>query len=223
MKKLIVILIALCIFAFPAMAADELTGLSDQQILAVYDALQSEIQKRNLDTSMLTQRDPGYVFGENVHIQTGQLTNCQPTPMPDNSLLINQNSQGVLPPAVPVTMPTATPVVAVGDKAHYEGQYPNDGFHATPGQVFDITWNLMNTGTTTWTTDYCMRFFNGTDFTKPRKDRFYLNNPVAPNTVGACSVDAVAPTTPGTYYMGMVLSNENDENFMFVDVTIVVD
>ena len=222
MKKLIVILLALCIFTIPVMAVDELTGLSDQQILAVYDALQAEIQKRNLDTSALTQRDSTYVFGENVHIQTGQLTNCLPTPMPDNTLLINQGNQAILPTPVQI-LPTATPAVAVGDKARYESMTPADGVHVSRGQVFDITWYLENTGTTTWTTDYCMRFFNGTDFSKPRKDRFYLNQPIAPNTIGPCSVDAVAPSQPGTYYMGMVLSNENDENFMFVDVTIVVD
>ena len=47
--------------------------------------------------------------------------------------------------------------------------------------------------------------------------------PVAPNTVGACRIDAVAPGAPGTYAMSVVLGNENDENFYVVDVTIVVD
>ena len=222
MKKLLFVLIALCIFITPVLAADELTGLSDKQILTVYDALVSEILKRNLDVSPVNQRDPSLVFGENVHIQTGQLTNCLPTPMPDNTLLINQANQAILP-TLAVAAPTATPIPSAGDKASYDSQYPADGTHFKRGQDFDITWNLLNTGTTTWTRDYVLRFFSGKNFLKPGKARYYLDAPVAPNTVGACKVDAKAPSTPGTYTMAVVLGNENEENFMVVDVTIVVD
>lgn len=128
--------------------------------------------------------------------------------------------------AAPVNMvaaPTATPLPLVGDKASYDSQTPLDGSHVEAGSEFDITWYLLNTGTTTWTTDYCMRYFTGTNFTKTSKPRFYLNEPVPPNTVGACSVDAIAPEKPGTYTMSVVLGNENDENFFIVDLTIVVD
>lgn len=218
MKKLLFVLIALCIFVTPVLAADELTGLSDQQILTVYDALQGEILRRNLDTSPMNPRDPNLVFSENVHIQTGKLTVCEPTPMPDNTLLINQG-QAILPTAVPAT---PTPISA-GDKASYDSQYPQDGTHFKPGQDFDITWNLLNTGTTTWTNDYVIRFFSGKNFTKPGKNRWYLEYPVAPNTVGPAKIDALAPSTPGTYTMAVVLGNEKEENFMVMDITIVVD
>lgn len=210
MKKLLFVLIAVCLLAAPVLAADELTGLSEKQLLTVYDALMSEIQKRNIDTSSMNPRDPQYVFGENVHIQTGQLSVCLPTAVP--------NSQVVLP-----TVPTATPIPQVGDKASYDSQSPVDGTHVLPGQVFDITWNLLNTGTTTWTTDYSLRYFSGTNFTKPGKNRWGLLRDVPPNQVGSGVVDAVAPTAPGTYTMAVVLGNENDENFMVVDITIIVD
>ena len=211
MKKLLFVLIAVCLLAAPVLAADELTGLSEKQLLAVYDAVVGEIQKRNIDTSTLNPRDPQYVFGENVHIQTGQLSVCLPT-------AAASSSQVVLP-----SVPTATPIPQVGDKASYDSQSPQDGTHVKTNQVFDITWNLLNTGTTTWTKDYSLRFFSGTNFTKPGKNRWNLRQEVAPNTVGACIVDAVAPNTPGTYTMAVVLGNENDENFMVVDITIVVD
>ncbi len=209
MKKLVLVLIALCIFITPVLAADELTGLSDKQLLAVYDAILGEIQKRNLDTSALNPRDAAVVFGENVHIQTGLLTNCLPTPVPETGLTLPE-------------MPTPTPV-QTGDKASYDSQSPQDGTHVQRGQWFDVTWYLMNTGTTTWTTDYVLRFFSGTNFTKPGKTRYYLEAPIAPNTVGACTVDAVAPGNPGTYTMSVVLGNENEENFYIMDITIVVD
>ncbi len=119
-------------------------------------------------------------------------------------------------------VPTATAALT-GDKASYDSQNPLDGTHVEAGSEFDITWYLLNTGTTTWTTDYCLRYFTGTNFTKPGKPRTYLAQAVPPNTVGACTVDAVAPTAPGTYSMSVVLGNENDENFFIVDITIIVD
>ena len=127
--------------------------------------------------------------------------------------------------AVAAVVPTATTAASssTGNKASYEGQTPTDGTHVKAGEEFDITWYLVNTGTTTWTTDYSMRYFTGTNFSKPGKTYYRLNNAVAPNETGACSMDAVAPTTPGTYQMSAVLANENDENFMIVDITIVVD
>lgn len=125
--------------------------------------------------------------------------------------------------AAPVVVPTATAALASGNKASYEGQTPTDGTHIPAGSEFDITWYLVNTGTTTWTTDYSMRYFTGTNFSKPGKTYYRLNKAVAPNETGACAMDAVAPTAPGTYTMSAVLANENDENFMIVDITIVVD
>ena len=126
--------------------------------------------------------------------------------------------------AAAAVVPTATTAASSsGNKASYEGQTPTDGTHVEAGSEFDITWYLVNTGTTTWTTDYSMRYFTGTNFSKPGKTYYRLNNAVAPNETGACSMDAVAPTTPGTYTMSAVLANENDENFMIVDLTIVVD
>lgn len=216
MKKILFLLLFCCILAAPVMAqtqpVDELSGLSNQQLLAVYDAVVGEIQKRGVDTSAQNVRDQAVVFGQNVHIQTGQLSVCLPTPVPANNTTIQ----------LPIA-PTATPNAQSGDKASYDSQTPVDGTHVQPGQIFDITWYLLNTGTTTWTTDYCIRFFSNTKFTKPGKDRYYLEQPVPPNTVGACAIDAVAPSTPGTYTMAVVLSNENDENFYVMDVTIIVD
>lgn len=218
MKKVLFVMIACCILVIPAMAqttlptpVDEMSGLSNQQLLTVYDAVVAEIQKRGVDTSAQTIRDSSIIFGQNIHIQTGQLSVCLPTAETAASAV-----------QLPIA-PTATPNVQPGNRASYDSQTPLDGTHVSRGQIFDITWYLLNTGTTTWTTDYSLRFFSGTNYTKPGKNRWYLNAPVAPNTVGACTIDAVAPGAPGTYTMSVVLGNENDENFYVVDATIVVD
>lgn len=137
-----------------------------------------------------------------------------------------QNSALPVLPAAPAAapQPTATsPAALVGDKASYDSQTPLDNAHVERGSEFDITWYLLNTGTTTWTTDYSLRYFTGTNFTKPGKGRWNLTQPVQPNAIGACTIDAIAPENPGTYKMSVVLGNENDENFFIVDLTIVVD
>lgn len=212
MKKLLFVLLACCILAMPAFAADdELKNLSDQQLLAVYDAVLAEIQARSLNTSAQTPRDASIVFGQNIHVQQGELTVCLPTAVPNTGMV-----------QLPI-VPTATPLPIGGDKAAYDSQNPTDGYHVQPGQAFDIYWYLLNTGTTTWTTDYTLRFWSGTNMTKPGKTRYGLLETTAPNTVGRIAVDVVAPTTRGSYTMAMVFGNERDENFFTVDITIIVD
>lgn len=162
-------------------------------------------------------------------------------PTQDSSMIVN-HYQDQIPtqaplnpvlPAVPAAsapanipaaiQPTATIPADRGDKASYQAQTPLDNVHVGRGEDFDITWYLMNTGTTTWSTEYSMRFYTGTNFTKPGKTRYYLTQPAAPNTIAALTIDARAPEEPGTYYMIYVLGNENDENFFNVDLTIIVD
>lgn len=126
--------------------------------------------------------------------------------------------------------PTATPMTGSVNKASYDSQSPEDGTHVKHGQDFDITWYLLNTGTTTWNSDYGMRFFTGTNFTKPGKDRWRLGTNVAPGQVAACKVDARAPEKPGTYTMSVQLEDDKtgaewsaESVFMIVDITIIVD
>lgn len=139
----------------------------------------------------------------------------------NNMLPVPPADSGAVPPVI--AQPTATIPLTAGDKASYDSQSPLDNSHVERGAEFDISWYLLNIGTTTWTTDYSLRYFTGTNFTKPGKSRWNLAQDVPPNTVGACTVDAIAPENPGTYNMAVVLGNENDENFFIVDLTIVVD
>ncbi len=125
-------------------------------------------------------------------------------------------------PTAIVNLPTAT-LSAVGDKAVWADQSIKDGTHFAPGESADLTWYITNVGTTTWTTDYSIRFFTGTNFAKAGNTRYYLPKPVAPQETGQVTIDIVAPTTPGEYKMAWVLSNAEDHNFYTVDITIIVD
>ena len=119
------------------------------------------------------------------------------------------------------SIPTASLELTPGDKASYMGQSVADGTHVQRGEDLDLVWYLQNTGTTTWNSDYMIRFFNGTRMMKSNEKRLGLT--VAPGETGNCIVDAVAPSAPGTYTMTLVLANDAYENFMVFDITLIVD
>ena len=135
----------------------------------------------------------------------------------ESSLIINPDVPAEAAPALPAN------AAAGEDKAEYESQSPQDNTHVEPGSEFDITWYLRNAGTSAWTTDYSARYLSGTNLTKPGKDRFNLPEPVEPGRIGAWGLDAIAPTTPGTYNMTVVFGNGSDQNFTTADITIIVD
>lgn len=146
------------------------------------------------------------IFGLTILITAVILSACGTAPGPKAALPAEKGSEALV------------------DKAAWQSQNPEDGTHIDAGAEFDITWYMLNTGTTTWTTDYSMRYFAGTNLMKPGKPtRYNLTKAVEPGETGDCSVDAVAPWEPGTYQMFVFLSNGNDENFSKVDITIVVD
>ncbi|MBR6091144.1 MAG: hypothetical protein IKP86_14490 [Anaerolineaceae bacterium] len=155
-------------------------------------------------------------------IGNSYVTTAEPTAAQNEILPVLPTAPTAGIPAI--VLPAATsPAAKAGDKASYDSQTPLDNSHVEAESEFDIEWFLLNTGTTTWTTDYTCRYFTGTDFTKPGKTRFPLTHDVPPNSIGSCIVDAVAPKDPGTYKMSVVLGNDNDQNFFIVDLTIVVD
>lgn len=181
----------------------------------------------NIPEAVAVSEAPAPEAEEPLMIKNPGIPAAQPESMPAAptesvpEMLIQHEDPNQMMVEVPV-VPTAT-LASTGNKATYDSQEPLDGTRVKAGESFDITWYLLNSGSTTWTTDYCLRYFTGTNFTKPGKSRFYLNQEVPPNALGACTLDAVAPDKPGTYQMAVVLGNENDENFFVVDITIVVD
>ena len=121
-----------------------------------------------------------------------------------------------------VTSPTVTSAT-VGDIANWVDQSIADGTHYAAGQTGDFTWYVTNIGTTTWTTDYSLRFYSGTNFAKDGNTRYHLPAAIAPKETAAVTISIVAPTTAGEYKMSWVLSNPNDENFYLIYFAIVVD
>ncbi len=108
----------------------------------------------------------------------------------------------------------------VPDKGEWVSNTPDDNTVLRPGEEFQIVWNVKNTGTTTWTTEYSYRFFGGDQFHKSAT--YNLTADVAPNQVAKLVVDAVAPTSEGEYRTNWVLTNNGGTNFYTVYLIIKV-
>lgn len=115
--------------------------------------------------------------------------------------------------------PTRTP--AAPDNAAFIIQSPVDGTVFSPGEDFDATWTLMNTGTTTWTTNYSYRLSGGTDFAV--NDYYGLSEEVKPGERITLIADMEAPSQAGRYTSNWDLRNENGDVFFSFYMTIVVD
>ena len=104
-----------------------------------------------------------------------------------------------------------TPGVATNDLAEWVAQSVSDGTIFAPGETFIITWTLKNTGTSTWTPFYLLRFFSGQAFGAPQE--IFLDRDVLPGETIDISVAMQAPATPGEYRSDWVMANEFRSNF----------
>ena len=74
-----------------------------------------------------------------------------------------------------------------------------------------MTWTLKNTGTSTWTAGYLLRYYSGATFGALKE--IAMGREVLPGGVIDISIDMKAPAIPGSYRSDWVMSNENRSNF----------
>jgi hypothetical protein len=108
--------------------------------------------------------------------------------------------------------PTATQSVITGnDAGQWIAQDPADNTEFAPGAVFTVTWTIENTGTSTWTTNYYIKF--ASDEQMDAEEKVYLPYPVPPGTNVQVSVEFKAPSSAGEYQSTWSLVNANDVAF----------
>jgi hypothetical protein len=118
------------------------------------------------------------------------------------------------------TVPAAT-VSSLPDKAEFVSDVTvPDGTKYAPGTAFTKTWRLKNTGTTTWTTAYQVRYYAGDAMGSSSSKA--VPNEVAPGATVDISIDLKAPSTAGSYQTTFVLSNAEGYNFSNFYVLIEV-
>jgi hypothetical protein len=112
---------------------------------------------------------------------------------------------------VTATLSSSTPEAETENQAGWVSQSIADKTVFAPGETFTMTWRLKNTGTSTWATDYVLRFYSGDPFGLP--DEVLLNREVPPGETVDIILQMKAPATPGTYTTVWVMSTANRSNF----------
>ncbi len=117
-------------------------------------------------------------------------------------------------------VPTRTRTYYISDSARLYDQNPEDFTVLAPGQDFDITWVVRNTGTREWTKKYAYKYEDGTK--GYRQESYYLQKPVKRLAETKLVVDMIAPKEPGQYTTRWVLANEKDIAFATFFFTFLV-
>ena len=137
----------------------------------------------------------------------------EPSSTPAQSATASPGPQG--------TLASGTPGAETIDLAEWVSQTVSDGTAFEPGENFIITWTLKNTGTSTWTVNYLLRFYSGNAFGAPQE--IFLDREVLPGESVDIPVAMKAPTTPGDYRSDWVMANEFRSNFkvpVYLEITV---
>lgn len=123
--------------------------------------------------------------------------------------------------AVTQTSSTGTPLATTVNQDQWVAQSIPDNSVFTPGQTFTMTWTLKNSGTSTWTAGYLLRFYSGNSFGAPKE--ISIGKEVLPGGQIDISIQMKAPNITGTYQSNWVMSNQNRSNFkqpVFINIKV---
>ncbi len=126
--------------------------------------------------------------------------------------------------ASPTVDPTSgTPTVATENHAQWVSQSVADDTIFAPGDTFTMSWRLKNTGSSTWTADYMLRYYSGDTFGASKE--IIIGEEVPPGGEIEISVAMKAPAKAGSYRSDWVMSSGDRANFkepIFLKIKVVV-
>jgi hypothetical protein len=177
-------------------------GASSQSPEAVFTAAAQTAEARRL---LLPTVSPT-IFADALIATSKALT---PTSAVETSIPSGATSapQATVTKVAPGSLP-----VSANDRAEFVDDVTvPDGTTFAPNDVFVKTWQLKNTGTTTWNTDYALIFIDGDLLGSA--PTIPLQAPVAPGEAVNLSIELTAPAKDGTYKGFWKLLNASGEVF----------
>lgn len=131
-------------------------------------------------------------------------------PMPT---LAPEKTETAAPIVIPTMGNTQPPVVVPSgiDNAALVSETIPDGTKVLPGATFTKSWRIMNTGTSTWTTDYKLVFSEGEQMGAANEYRIPMT--VDAGKIIDLSVTMKAPTTLATYQGYWKIKNPSGQTF----------
>ncbi len=136
---------------------------------------------------------------------------------------VTQAAPGAVLPAVTLTpMTVVQPTSAVPSRitAQWVKNDPADNTIVLAGTKFDIAWTIKNIGTTTWNTNYSYGYLSGAKYFE--RLTYNFRKEVKPGEEVTILVDAIAPSTSGSYYTWWKIKDDQGNNIGDVDLTITV-
>jgi Ig-like domain from next to BRCA1 gene len=139
------------------------------------------------------------------------------------------------PTSTPVSTPTFTPTASPTPPIYYSNpSYCNDsafikdvtipdGTILAPGQEFEKTWRLQNTGSCTWTPGYLLVFTGGDSLAGYTSE---IGQYVYPGRKADVSLSLTAPDAAGTYYGYWTLADQYGNTFgvtFYVELVVAED
>lgn len=152
-----------------------------------------------------------------------ELCALTPTITPTATATLTATPTPTATPTGPTPTVTAgTSSASGGNRTKFVSQNIEDGTRMAPGQSFNMTWRLQNTGITTWNSNYRLRHWAGERFGAPAE--VTLGRDVLPGEIVDIVVAMKAPAQPGEYRSDWVMANELRGNFndpVFLKIVVV--
>jgi hypothetical protein len=153
--------------------------------------------------------------------QTSEATAAEPGP--DNSTPGAGGSTDTTPGAptatllsltvVPTNTAAASGETSLPDKGEWVSQYPPDNTQMPINEKFNVKYVFKNTGTTTWTTSYLLRFYAGDKLGGP--DDLNMTKEVEPGKTVEVLFEVTAPAKAGKTHTIWTLTNADGQNFYY--------
>lgn len=152
-------------------------------------------------------------FAQTANVQATMTSQAQPTPTetPEPSPTFTPTQEISPTSAATTSVATTAAPISGNDVGVWIANDPPDNTVFSPGEAFTVTWTLENTGTSTWTTNYYLKFSSGEQM--GAEDEVFLPYDVPPGTNVKVSVDFIAPENEGEKQSNWQLVNANDQSF----------
>ena len=122
-------------------------------------------------------------------------------------------TRGAPPAASQAGQSVSGAVTVVGDMASFVSDVTiPDGTTLEPDTDFTKTWELQNSGTNTWTSDYDLVYYSGSAMSGPASQQLTTDS-IAPGESLYVSVELTSPSTEGNYVGYWILRNASGQNF----------
>ncbi len=209
-----IILIALILIITSSMKSSSLRAQNTQKAISDYKTM-TQIQYDIADQMLKTAEQANIQSTQAAETSIAEMMIVKTTEVPI------ANSPVAQIPSTPVAI-AANTSVAAENKGTYVSQNPADGTVYSANATFDLTYVIQNDGNNTWDANYSIRFLNGTNISTGQKTEFYIPIEVPAGKQVTFTIPCTAPSTEGSYTMGLTVTDAAGNGFLPVTIKINV-